>query len=108
MDCGPWNPPGQNPGVGNLSLVQGIFPTQGLNPGLTHCRWILYQLSHQGTPKNTEVGCHALFQGIFPTQELNLGVLHCSQILYHVSHQVSPAAAAAELQQPLKGIQGGE
>ena len=31
-----------------LFLLQGIFPTQRLNPGLTHCRWILYQLSHQG------------------------------------------------------------
>ena len=33
-----------------LSLLQGIFPTQGLNPGLLHCRWILYQLSYQGSP----------------------------------------------------------
>ena len=35
----------------NLSLLQGIFPTQGSNPGLPHCRWILYQLSHQGSPR---------------------------------------------------------
>jgi len=35
-------------GVGSLSLLQGIFPTQGMNPGLSHCRRILYQLSHQG------------------------------------------------------------
>ena len=41
---------GQNTGVGSLSLLQGIFPTQGLNPGLLHCRWILYQLSHKGSP----------------------------------------------------------
>ena len=47
---GPWNSPGQNTGVGGLSLLQGIFPTQGLNPGLPHCRWIHYQLSHQGGP----------------------------------------------------------
>jgi len=33
--------------LGSLSLLQGIFPTQGLNPGLPHCRWILYQLSHK-------------------------------------------------------------
>ena len=44
----PWNSPGQNTGVGSLSLFQGIFPIQGSNPGLPHCRWILYQLSHQG------------------------------------------------------------
>ena len=37
-------------GVGNLSLLQGIFPTQGLNPGLLYCRQILYRLSHQGNP----------------------------------------------------------
>ena len=43
----PWNSPGQNTGVGSLSLLQGIFPTQGSNPGLLHCRWILYQLSHE-------------------------------------------------------------
>ena len=46
----PWNSPGQNTGVGSLSLSQGIFPTQGSNPGLLHCRQILYQLSHKGCP----------------------------------------------------------
>ena len=47
----PWNSPAQNTGVGSLSLLQGIFPTQGLNPGLTgfNCRQILYQLSYQGS-----------------------------------------------------------
>ena len=45
---GPWNSLGQNTGVGSLSLLQGIFPTQGLNPGLLHSKWIHYQLSHQG------------------------------------------------------------
>ena len=45
----PWNSLGQNTGVGGLSLIQGIFPTQGSNPGLPHCRRILYQLSHQGS-----------------------------------------------------------
>ena len=49
MDCiyNAWNSPGQNTGVSSLSLLQGIFPTQGLNPGLLHRRWILYQLSHK-------------------------------------------------------------
>ena len=41
----PWNSPGQYTRVGGLSLLQGIFPTQGWNPGLLHCKWILYQLS---------------------------------------------------------------
>ena len=49
-----WNSPDQNTGVGSLSLLQGIFPTQGLNPGLLHCRRILYQLSHKGSPKILE------------------------------------------------------
>ena len=49
-----WNSPGQNTGVGSLSLFQGIFPTQGSNPGLPHCRWILYQLSHKGSPRILE------------------------------------------------------
>ena len=39
----PWNSP-------DLSFLQGIFPTQGSNPGLLHCRWIVYQLSHMGSP----------------------------------------------------------
>ena len=42
--------PGLNTGVGSLSLLQGIFPTQGSNSGLPHCRWILYQLSDKGSP----------------------------------------------------------
>ena len=50
----PWNSPGQNTGVGRLSLLQCILPTQGLNPGLPHCRWILYQLSHKGSPEYTK------------------------------------------------------
>ena len=50
----PGNSPGQNTGVDSLSLLQGIFPTQGLNPGLPHCRQILYQLSHKGRPRILE------------------------------------------------------
>ena len=43
----PWDFPGKNTGVGCHSLLQGIFPTQGSNPGLLHCRWLLYRVSHQ-------------------------------------------------------------
>ena len=50
----PWNSPGQSTGVGSLSLLQWIFPTQGSNPGLPPCRWILYQLSHKGSPRTLE------------------------------------------------------
>ena len=45
-----WNSPGQNTGVGSLSLLQGIFLTREYNRGLLHCRQILYQLSHQRSP----------------------------------------------------------
>ena len=50
----PWHSPGQNTGVGSLFLLQGIFPTQGSNPGLPNCRQVLYQLSHQGSPRILE------------------------------------------------------
>ena len=54
----PWNFPSQNTEVDSHSLLQGIFPprdqTQGANPGLLHCRQILYHLSHQGSPKVKE------------------------------------------------------
>ena len=50
----PWNSPGKNTGVGSLSLLQGIFPTQGSNLGLLNCRCILYQLSHKGCPRILE------------------------------------------------------
>ena len=50
----PWNSPGQNTGVGSHSLLQRMFPTQGWNPGLPHCRQILYQLRHKGSPRIPE------------------------------------------------------
>ena len=49
----PWNSLGQNTGVSSLSLLQGIFPTQGSKPGLLNCGRILYQLSHKGSPSET-------------------------------------------------------
>ena len=64
MDCSPpgssvhGDSPSKNTGVGFHALLQGIFPTQGSNPGLSHCRWILYHLSHQGCPRILEwVAC---------------------------------------------------
>ena len=50
----PWDSPGQNTGVGSLSLLQQIMPTQELNQGPMHCRRILYQLSYQGSPREAE------------------------------------------------------
>ena len=56
-----WNSPGQNTGVGSHSLLQGIFPTQGSNPGLLHCRQILYQLSHGGILRILEWVAYSFF-----------------------------------------------
>ena len=57
--------PGKNTGVDGHALLQGIFPTQGSNPGLPHCRQILYRLSHQGSPRIREWVAHS-FPGDLP------------------------------------------
>ena len=69
MDYSPWDSPGQNTGVGSRSLLQGIFPTQGSNPGLPHCRQILYQLSYKGSLLWGEVErkCFSRGRCIFPS-----------------------------------------
>ena len=85
----PWNSPGQNTGVGSLSLLQWIIPTQGLNPGLPHSRRILYELSHKGSPRI--LGCSLfLLWGILPIQESNRCLLYFRWILYQLSYQGSP------------------
>ena len=81
---------GKNTGVGCHALLQGIFPTQGSNPGLLRCRQFLYWSKLPGKPKNTGVGSLSLLQGIFLTQELNQGLLHCRRILYQLSYQGIP------------------
>ena len=60
MDVSPWNSPDQNTGVDSCSLLQGIFPTQGSNPGLPHCRWMFYQLS-QWSPMRCTFGRNPAF-----------------------------------------------
>ena len=77
----PWNSPGQTIGVGSLSLLQGILPSQGSNPGLPHCRRILYQLSHQGSP---------IYHASSYTHNLILLPLHSYlfQYLRHLRHSV--------------------
>ena len=82
MNCSPWNSPGQNTGVGSLSLLQGIFPTQGSNLSLPHCGWILYQLSHKGNASNAwALGCQEFPLSIWPLPLSFLlvafPVLHC-------------------------------
>ena len=61
----PWNSPGQNTGVGSCSLLQGIFPTQGLKQGLLYCKWILYQLNHKGSPRILEWVAYTFSSGSF-------------------------------------------
>ena len=74
--------------MGCHALLQGVFPTQGLHPGLPHCRRILYQLNHKGSPRITD--SLSLLQEIFPTQESNPGLWHCRWILYQLGYQGSP------------------
>ena len=87
-----WNSPGQNTGMGSLSLLQGIFPTQGSNPGIEPrspaLRVDSLPAEPQGKPKNTGVGSLSLLQGIFLTQELNWGLLHCRWVLYQLSYHL--------------------
>ena len=64
--------PGKITGVGCHALLRGIFPTQGSNPGLPHCRWILCHLSHQGSPTDTFI----ITQSPQFTLEFTLGVVH--------------------------------
>ena len=110
----PWNSPGQNTGMGSCSLLQGIFPTQGSNPGLPHCRQILDQLSHQGRlrilewvaypfssgsslPRNwTGVSCfaHGFFFFFF---------FFCTRILYQLNYEGSP-----DLSPRIRFFSGGE
>ena len=70
----PWNSPGQNTGVGSLSLLQGMVPTQGLNPGLLHCRQILYQLSYKGSPIEREEHCYSFISHWSSPSQVNMMV----------------------------------
>ena len=65
---GPQNSPGHNTGVDSLSLLQGIFPIQGLNPGLPHCRQILHQLSHKGSQRILEWVAYPFFSRSFQSR----------------------------------------
>ena len=84
MDSSPWNSPGQNTGVGTLSLLQGIFPTQGSNPGLPHCRQILYQMSYQGSPRN-----NAIWSNTDGTRDYHTKQSQTEKDKYHVCSDLS-------------------
>ena len=59
----PCSSPGESTGVGCHALLQGSFLTQGSNPGLPYCRWILYRLSHKGSPTLLTVACQLINEG---------------------------------------------
>src|SRR5574337_524758 len=73
----PWNSPGQNTGVGSLSLLQGNLPNPGIETRSPALQGDSLPAEPQGKPKNTGVGSISLLQGIFQTQELNWVLLHC-------------------------------
>ena len=93
--------PGKSTAVGCHALLKGIFQTQGSNPDLPHCRWILLLSEPPGKPKNTGVGSLSLLQGVFPTEDSNRGLLHCRQILYQLSYRGSPRSRMASDKCPL-------
>ena len=80
---------GTNTGEGCNALLQGIFPAQGLTPGLPHFRQDFLLTKPPGKPGNTGVDSLFLLQGIFLAQEANRGLLHCRRVLYQLSYQVS-------------------
>ena len=73
----------------SFPFSRGSSQPKDLNPGLLHCRQILYQLSHKRSPKNTGVGSLSLLQQIFLTQEMNWDLLHYGQTFYQLSYQES-------------------
>ena len=83
LDCSPLGSPvhgyspGKNTGVGWYALLQGIFPNQGSKPDFPHCRWILYHLSHKGSPRILEWVAYPFSRG-----SSQKDLLHCRQILY--------------------------
>ena len=80
--------PGKNIGMGSHALLQGIFPTQGSNPGLPHRRQILYHLSHQGSPRMLEWVTYPLSRG--SSWPRNQPGVSCRWIFYQLSYQGSP------------------
>ena len=72
----PWNFPGQNTRVGSRSLLQGIFLTQGSNPGLLHCKQILYQLRYKGSPTVLEwVACPFSSRSSWPSNQIRVSCI---------------------------------
>ena len=73
-----------------VPFSRGLFPTQGSNPGLPHCRWILYQLSHQESPRVLEWVAYLFSSWSSWPRNRTGGLLHCRWILYQLSYEGSP------------------
>ena len=96
MDCSPpgssvhGDSLGKNTGVGCHSLLQQIFPSQGSNPGLAHCRRILYHVSNQGSPRILEWVAYP-FSGVLPNPGIEAGSPAFQMDSLPLSHQGSPS-----------------
>ena len=90
MSDSPWNSPGQNTGVGSLSLLQGNFPTQRSHPGLPHCKRILYQLIHKGSLRILKWVAYPFSRGSSrPRNWTGVSCTACRWILYQLSYEGS-------------------
>ena len=83
----PWNSPGQNTGVGSLSLP-GDLPNPGIEPRSPILQADSLPSEPPGKPKNTGVGSLSVLQWIFLTEESNWGLLHCRWILYQLNYDM--------------------
>ena len=99
----PWNSPDQNTGVGSLFLLQGIFPTQGLKPGLPHCKRILYQLGHKGSPRILEWVAYPFSSGSSRPRNRTGVTCFAGRFLYQLSYQGSPFCTWAWLNDLIDG-----
>ena len=81
--------PGKNTGVDCHALLQGIFPIQGSNPGLPHCRWILYCVSYQGGPRILEWVVYPFSRG--SSQPRNRAGLSCTAGIFFTSRAIREA-----------------
>ena len=103
----PWNSPGQNTGVGSLSLLQWIFPTQESNWGLLHCRQILYQLIYEGSPyfqPNSYYKCYLYYlythiskHNFTPRELIQVGMKQCICVKRQESERVSHSGVSDSL-----------
>ena len=92
----PWNSPGQNTGVGSLSFRQGIFWTQGSNPGLPNCRWILCQLIHKGRTRILKWVAYPFSRGSYrPRNRTGVSCIACG---FFTNWAIREASVAIEMQ----------